>query len=310
MIRALLDREFLFVAGKGGVGRTTVSGALALAAAGLGKRVLVAMCNAPDRLSPMLGVAPIGTEIQTILPGIDAVNMTPQTALQEYGRIHLKVGAVYRAIFENRLVMSFLQGTPGLESWSLLGKAYYHAQEEKDGRPRYDLVIVDGPATGHALDMLRTPRTFREMVPPGVMRREADRAWELFTDPERSAFTLVSLPEDMPVNETLELASTLDKELGLPVGAVLLNRHCGTVFADDERIVLESSEHAWPENVGPIIESARYRVRRQSLEEDAIRRLSEGVAAPLLCLPEQDTSELGRQQLESLAAVVRGSSGT
>ena len=84
MIRALLDREFLFVAGKGGVGRTTVSGALALAAAGLGKRVLVAMCNAPDRLSPMLGVAPIGTEIQTILPGIDAVNMTPQTALQEY----------------------------------------------------------------------------------------------------------------------------------------------------------------------------------------------------------------------------------
>ena len=230
MIRALLDREFLFVAGKGGVGRTTVSGALALAAAGLGKRVLVAMCNAPDRLSPMLGVAPIGTEIQTILPGIDAVNMTPQTALQEYGRIHLKVGAVYRAIFENRLVMSFLQGTPGLESWSLLGKAYYHAHEQKDGRPRYDLVIVDGPATGHALDMLRTPRTFREMVRRGDAPRGRSSV-ELFTDPERSAFALLSLPEDMPVNETLELAGTLDKELGLPVGAVLLNRHCGTVFA-------------------------------------------------------------------------------
>jgi anion-transporting ArsA/GET3 family ATPase len=307
MTRALLDREFLFVAGKGGVGRTTVSAALALAAASLGKKVLLAMCNAPDRLSPMLDVPAIGPEIQSVLPGLDAVNMTPESALREYGRMHLRVGAVYRAIFENRLVMSFLQGTPGLESWSLLGKAYYHAQELVDGAPRYDLVIVDGPATGHALDMLRTPRTFREMVPPGVMRREADRAWELFSDAERSAFALVSLPEDMPVNETLELAGTLGNELALPVGAVILNRCRGATFTDEEQVLLEPGARAWPAGVEPLVESARHRVRYQNLERDAVRRLGEGIGAPLLCLPEQLTSELGKAEIDSLAAVVRQS---
>ncbi|HHH30223.1 MAG TPA: anion-transporting ATPase, partial [Polyangiaceae bacterium] len=117
---ALFDREFLFVAGKGGVGKTTVSAALALAAAKRGKRVLVAMCNTKERLSSLLDVQPIGPRNQPILENIDAVNMTPAVALEEYGMMVLKVRSVYKAVFENRFVSAVLRGTPGIEAWAML----------------------------------------------------------------------------------------------------------------------------------------------------------------------------------------------
>src|SRR5688572_28218293 len=108
----LLNLRFVTVVGKGGVGKTTASVALALAAARRGKRVLIAMANAKERISDMLEVAPVGPQNQNILPGIDAVNIIPKYALEEYGVMVLKVRALYRAIFENRLVAAFLHGTP------------------------------------------------------------------------------------------------------------------------------------------------------------------------------------------------------
>ena len=131
----LFNLQFVTVVGKGGVGKTTVSAALALAAARRGKRVLIAMCNAKERVSQLLEVAPIGPRNQTILPGIDAVNMNPKVALEEYGMMVLKVRTLYRAIFENRLVSAFLHGTPGIEAWSMLGKAQFHAHETAARRP-------------------------------------------------------------------------------------------------------------------------------------------------------------------------------
>ncbi|MEM6954691.1 MAG: ArsA-related P-loop ATPase, partial [Myxococcota bacterium] len=108
---ALLDHRFLFVVGKGGVGKTTVAATLGLAAAARGKRVLIAMTNAKERLSTLLGVPPIGSEIANVAPGLDAVNMTPEAAIEEYGMMILKVRALYSALFENRLVRAFLRGT-------------------------------------------------------------------------------------------------------------------------------------------------------------------------------------------------------
>src|SRR5687768_1132958 len=137
----------IVVVGKGGVGKTSVSAALAMSLAREGRRVLVAMCNSKERLSHLLQVEPIGSRIRTVAPGIDAVNMEPGAALEEYGMMILKMRALYKLIFENRLVAGFLRGTPGIEAWAMLGKAQYHAFETlPDGRPRYDTVIVDAPA--------------------------------------------------------------------------------------------------------------------------------------------------------------------
>src|SRR5690606_33089130 len=115
---ALLDQRFLFVVGKGGVGKTTVAAALGLAAARKGKRVLVAMANAKERLSTLLEVEPIGPNNQNVAPNFDAVNMVPQHALEEYGLMVLKSRTLQRAIFDNRIVTALLRGTPGIEAWS------------------------------------------------------------------------------------------------------------------------------------------------------------------------------------------------
>ncbi|MDH3728391.1 MAG: AAA family ATPase, partial [Myxococcales bacterium] len=178
----LLDRRFLFVVGKGGVGKTTVATALALEASRRGKKVLLAMVNCKERVSQLLGTDPIGSTIVTLRENLDAVNMTPDAALEEYGLMILKVRTVYNAVFGSRLVRAFLKGTPGLEAWSMLGKAFYHASPPR-GEPDYDLVILDAPATGHALDMLRVPFVIQSVAPPGILRRDAARAVELFRDP-------------------------------------------------------------------------------------------------------------------------------
>ncbi len=302
MIADLLEREFVFVAGKGGVGRTTVSAAVAHLAASRGKRVLVTMCTVKERLSHLMGCEPIGEEITTIAPNIDAVNTNSEAARGEYGRMILKIGAVYRAIFENRYVMSFLRGTPGIESWSLLGKTYFHVIERQAGEPRYDLVIFDGPATGHALDMLRTPRALREMVPPGLMRREADKAWELFTDQERSACVLVSLPEDMPVNETIELHDTFVDELGLPIGGIVLNRCHEDIFDDGEESWLAAEHaHAGPELLS-LLTRGRRRAAREALQVDAEERLRASTGARLVTLPQLYRSGFARAEVEELSA--------
>ena len=110
----LLDRKFLIVVGKGGVGKTTVSAALGLAGARRGKRTLICMTNVKERLSHMLDVPPIGSEIVNVAPNLDVVNMDPKVALEEYGLMILKVRALYKAVFENRVVRNFLPASTRL----------------------------------------------------------------------------------------------------------------------------------------------------------------------------------------------------
>src|SRR3982751_3099211 len=188
---ALDDRRFLIVTGKGGVGKTTVCAAEALAIAHKGKRVLVAMCNAKERLSAMLGSDLVGNEVMPVAPNVWAVNMEPETAMEEYGLLTLKSRTLYKLLFDNKYVRTFFRAVPGLQEWSLLGKAWWHTTETRDdGRFKYDVVILDAPATGHGLDMLRVPKVIVDVVPPGLLRRDAERAMEMFRDPKTAAVVL------------------------------------------------------------------------------------------------------------------------
>ncbi len=272
---SLFDLDFVFVVGKGGVGKTTVSAALALAAARRGKRVLVAMCNAKERLSYLLEVDPIGPRNQPVLPGIEAVNMVPEVALAEYGLMVLKVKSLYSAIFENRIVAAFLRGTPGIEAWSMLGKAYFHTKEIVDKRRRYDLVILDAPSTGHGLDMLRVPQVIVDVAPPGLLRREAESALSLFRDPERAGVVLVTIAEDMPVNESIELHAAITGELGLPVAKIVINGVLPRLFepAEREMFVALDARLAEASALHPLALASRARVVRERLQEESIERL-------------------------------------
>ncbi len=298
----LLDRRFLFVVGKGGVGKTTVATGLALAASRRGKKVLLAMVNCKERASQLLGTEPIGPEIVTIAENLDAVNMTPDAALEEYGIMILKIRAVYNAVFNNKLVRAFLKGTPGLEAWSMLGKAFYHACPPK-GEPDYDLVIVDAPATGHALDMLRVPFVIESVAPPGMLRRDAARAVDMFRDPERAGAVLVTLPEYMPANETLELATALTDELKIPILQLVINRVLNVLFAEDEQDVVESLPSDLPERseIMGLAVAGRRRVLRETVQAKAIHKVRSRIDAPCSELPHYESLEKDREAVNALS---------
>jgi anion-transporting ArsA/GET3 family ATPase len=300
----LFNLRFVTVVGKGGVGKTTVSAALALAAARRGKRVLIAMCNAKERISDLLEVAPIGPKNQRVLPGIEAVNIIPKYALEEYGVMVLRVRALYKAIFENRLVAAFLHGTPGIESWSILGKAQFHVHEMEGSRPRYDMVILDAPATGHGLEMLRVPRVLLDIAPPGLLRREAERAWDLFRDPLRSGVMIVTLAEDMPVNESVELYGALTRELELPIAGVAINSVLPSLFSELEGDwVSEAASVSDPsELVHTLLRAGRRRVLRERVQAEAIARLRSEIPVPQVILPQLLVSALKRKEVEELSA--------
>lgn len=288
-----LDRRFLFVTGKGGVGKSTVTAALALALASRGRRVLVATCCAKERLSTLFGVAPLTSAIRPLTSGVWGVKVAAEEALREYGAMVLRSRTVFDALFQSQLVHGFLAGVPGLSEWAVLGKLWYHSTEvDRDGRPRFDTVLHDAPATGHGVEMLRVPKVIVDLVPPGILRRDAERAWNDLSDPARAGVIVVALPEELPTTEALELVVTLERELSLSVAAVVANGVLEPLFSADERRVLRAQFSATalaspPEGLPPAavgLWCAARRAVRESLQEDHLARLTT-VAAPRVELP-------------------------
>ncbi len=287
--KSIEGRRFLFLTGKGGVGKTTVTAALALVLAGQGKRVLCAMCQAKDRLSTLLDGAPVGEQIVQLRPNIQAVNIQPEAALREYGKMVLRVRALYKAVFDNKLVASFFRATPGLYAWAMLGKAWYHTTETlQDGRPRFDVVLFDAPSTGHALDMLRGPKVIVDVAPPGLLRREALKAWSMFEDPMQSGVVLVTLPEEMPVTETFDLLEALNTEMRLPIAQVIVNGVIPPIFSPRERDSLLAPREIDETLPGDeALASGARRARRELVQHDALVRLREDLNVPLAYLPQR-----------------------
>jgi anion-transporting ArsA/GET3 family ATPase len=283
----LHERRFLFITGKGGVGKTTVTAALALAFAARGKRVLCCACNAKERFSTLFGTARIGSDVVQVAPGVWAVNMEPARAMEEYGLMILKSRTLYRAVFDNRYVRSFFRATPGLYEWAMLGKAWFHTTElAPDGRNAFDIVLLDAPATGHGLDMLRVPKVIVDVVPPGILRRDADRAWEMFRDPRQTAVVAVTLPEDMPVNETVELVTAVEGELGLHVEQLVVNGMLPPLFGQEERTMLLQPREVDESVPGEAaLAAGMRRAAREQVQAQSLARLAKEVRAPKVYLP-------------------------
>jgi anion-transporting ArsA/GET3 family ATPase len=207
----------------------------------------------------------------------------------------LKVPGLYRVVFQNKYVKSFLPAVPGLAQWAMLGKAWFHTTElDERGRHRFDIVLLDAPATGHGLDMLRVPKVIAEVVPPGVLRRDAEEAWRMFTDPTATAVVVVTMPEELPVNETLQLVKSIDGELELPLGALVINGVLPQLFSPAERRELRKVD---PNEMPSVeraraglpaeraVEAAARRAIQEELQATSLERLISQISMPRIVLP-------------------------
>jgi hypothetical protein len=311
--KSMIDLKFVIVSGKGGVGRTTVAATLARVAAGAGKRVLIAEATTTDRLARMFGRSePLASKITTLAPGIDAVNVTPASSMQEYGVKILRSELVTRAVFENRAVRGLLSAIPGLDGYAILGKVWWHTTETVDGRPRYDLVIFDGPASGHAGLMFRIPQAILNAMPMGPLARDARSMLELWHDPTRTALVIVTLAEDLPARETLELAAAARDHLALPLGPVVINALPTAALSAP---ALDAVMSRWQANTtgGGTNQATTYdslattlrlaasvRGQRQAADE-VVQKLKHDLGLPIITLPRIPTAEIGPAIIAELA---------
>ncbi len=299
------DTRFIINTGKGGVGKTMVSAAMAAAYAQQGKRVLLMQLNAKDRLGRIFGTEPVGTEIVELAPGIHAVNTTPAASLREYALMILKVKALYRAVFENRVISKLLRVMPGLPELTMLGKAYFHEKETENGRPVWDVVIIDAPATGHGMFLLQIPQVISSALNSGRMADESARMLALLEDPERTCVNLITLAEEMPVNETIELHKQLAAEFDIRVGAVIANAVFPRLLSEDEvrtvkRLVNAHGDES--DDLGALLSAGVFRDERGDLQDRYLRRLRRELDVPVVEIPFYFDPVFDRTVIERMGA--------
>jgi anion-transporting ArsA/GET3 family ATPase len=303
-VSALFDKRLVFVTGKGGVGKTTVAAALGLSAARAGKRTIVCEVARQERVSRAFhreGVGPKETELSD---DFFVISVDPQKAMEEYLEDQIGSRRLAGLLFGNRIFDYFAAATPGMRELTTIGKVWEMAQlERRKRRDRlYDLVIVDAPASGHGLGMLGTPRTFREAVRVGPIHRQAGVIHDFLTDPETTGVVAVALPEEMPVNETVELEQRLEDELGIHIDQVVVNALLPERFNADEcdRIAGANGSHPVV-GVRAALRAAESEYRQAKSQRSQLRRLKREADAPVATLPFMFESDLDLDDFEYLS---------
>jgi len=307
----LFARRLLVNIGKGGVGKTTVSCALALAAARGGRRVLLCEVDGVFRAAQLLGVARGEAGVaREARDGVWVMDVDGTAALAEYLGMIIPVRRLLRTVFESRVYQYFVAAAPGLKELMTVGKIWYEVErEERDGGLVWDLVIVDSPATGHGLQYLRMPSAARDAFGVGLVHREAERLVGLLGDAEKTAVNLVTTAEDMPVNETLAMAKRVGTELHLPLGCLFVNRlHQRKFRAADVKALRAAAKRARNDTDRTVLDAMAMRAEEESgwaqLNDRYLGQLTKQVDLPRFELPFVFAEEFGGDELERLVDVV------
>jgi anion-transporting ArsA/GET3 family ATPase len=309
MPASVLERRLHFVVGKGGVGKTTVSAALALMLARRGRRTLAVEMDPGGRLASALDVRADSATPLEVSRDLFLLTVDGRTALEEYLSLIIPVKRLLATIFSSKVYQYFVAAAPGLKELMTVGKIWYETTREESGHPAWDAVVVDAPATGHSLQYLRMPQAARETFGAGLVQREATRITDLLRDAATTAVHMVTLAEEMPVTETLEMQAQLTGELGLPLGHVLVNRLHRRRFSETAlaRLRATAASARPPERalLACVAERAAEESGWADINASHLERLRAGIGAtPIVELPFLFVEEFGRLELEHLSRLV------
>lgn len=300
--------RLVIVAGKGGVGKTTVTATLATAAAGAGLRTLVVEVEGKSGLGQMLGApGELGYEEVTVRSGlgpagsgqIRARTLTPDRALYEYLNDHglRRLGG---RLVRGGMLDVVATAAPGIDDILVLGKV---KQLERSGTA--DLLLLDAPAAGHAITFLQSAKGLLDAVSVGPIHTQARDVMEMLTDPARSQVVLVTLPEETPVNELVDTAYALEDRVGLSLGLVVVNGmyadRCG-IDHDPHEAAAAAGVWLSRADADALRAAAAFRRDRMELQHAQVARLDERLPLPQVHLPFVFTAGLGAPEIEQLAA--------
>lgn len=292
----------IFVTGKGGVGKSTVAAALALAWRDAGARVLLVEIEGQASAAATISPTKVGYETVAISEHLCAMRITLMDALKEYARLRLKVKLVADRLVSNPIIDQFTHAAPGFRDLLVLGKLWSLARAtDARGRREWDAIIVDSPATGHGLGLLNMAGVIARMFPVGPISSEARQVDAFTRDADQVGVVLVALPEELPVTETLELREQLHDQ-GIHVAATILNGLLVDRIAPEEAERISAAIDAEPEapDVLHALETAAWEHERCTDQAHERDRLDAGLDTPAAVLPYMFASELSRDHVVAL----------
>ena len=299
----LLEKRLIVVTGKGGVGKTTVAAALGLLAARMGKRTVVAEVSEQERLAGLFGHGAAGHREIELAPRLHGLSIDPTRAKEEWLRYQLRSATLAGLLSGSRIFQYLTAAAPGVDELVTIGRVWDLAQLERrvGGKASYDLAIVDAPATGHGIALLRAPRTYASIARVGPIARQADHIHRFIADPALTGLVAVALPEEMPVNETIELGGRLRSDMGMEIDTIVVNGLYPLRFAAAEAKRLAALDGRVSAKARPALETALSSFHRARGQRAEVSRLRRAADAPVRTLPFLFEPDLGPADVEHLS---------
>ncbi len=300
----ILNCELIVVSGKGGVGKTTIAAALALVASAEKKQTIVCEVSGQRRIPALIGHPTAGApgSEEQLAPDLWATTIDPELALVEWAGKLIRPRALLDLAVRSNSFAGFINAAPGGRELLTITKAAELSRDERwdDDADGYELVILDAPASGHGLAMLKTPTTFAQIARVGPIANQAREVEALLADEQRCKIVLVSTLEETPVNETLELQAALSAQLGRGADLIVANGLIEDGLGGGEISELEAVSAVDPIAVAAIAS----RHSRSLLQQDQLRRLRSGAQCPLIVLPAITSHAVGPDELQQLASLL------